>query len=314
MKLSVIIASHNPDRVRLLRTLTNLAGQTLSLSQWEIVLVDNASTLPVYQQIIGDFLLPNMRFLREPKLGLTAARCRGFIETSAPICVLVDDDNVLDFDYLEKVEEHFSKHPQVGALGGRISPEFETSPPKWISEFYAILALRDNGSQMLISEKQNAHALREDNFPWFAPVGAGMALRRSAVQPWLQTVLSERENTICDRRGTQLTSGGDTDILFTILDHGWEVAYCPDLHLTHLIPERRTQVEYLARLNRCIQACWIQVLNKHHANPLPPIPQWTVPFRKFKSWFYYCAWSNPVAYIKWQGACGHFEARARFMT
>ena len=43
MKLSVILCTHNPHRGRLDRTLEGLKKQTLALSDWKFILVDNAS-------------------------------------------------------------------------------------------------------------------------------------------------------------------------------------------------------------------------------------------------------------------------------
>jgi hypothetical protein len=133
-----------------------------------------------------------------------------------------------------------------------------------------------------------------------------MALRRAAVQAWLDAPAS----SLSDRRGTELTSGGDNDIILTLLEHRWHVGYFPQLALTHLIPAGRVQRDYLARLNRGIAKSWIQVLTKHDACPWGEVPPWTVPLRKLKAWFHYRAWAGPVQFIRWQGACGHFEGQA----
>jgi hypothetical protein len=134
-----------------------------------------------------------------------------------------------------------------------------------------------------------------------------MALRREAALEWAK----KEDLKIIDRRGKELTSSGDNDIVLTVMEHGWEVAYLPQLTLKHLIPASRLEPKYLARLNRGIQKSWTQVLAAHDASPWPPIPRWTVPFRKIKAWFTYRAWTSPAAHIRWQGACGHFEGRAR---
>jgi len=132
-----------------------------------------------------------------------------------------------------------------------------------------------------------------------------MALRRVAVNAWLDA----KSSAITDRRGTELTSGGDNDLVLTLLEQGWEVAYLPQLKLVHLIPASRLTKPYLARLNRGIQKSWMQVLSDHQANPWISIPAWTVPPRKVKAWFSHRAWASPAAYVRWQGACGHFEGR-----
>jgi hypothetical protein len=138
-------------------------------------------------------------------------------------------------------------------------------------------------------------------------MGAGMALRRAAAQAWLDR---GDHAALPDRKGTNLSSSGDNDIVLAAMTAGWEVAFFPSLRLTHIIPAFRTTRDYLARLNRGIQRSWMQVLTKHGANPWPPIPRWTAPLRKLKAWFTCRAWSGPAANVRWQGACGHFEGRA----
>jgi hypothetical protein len=134
-----------------------------------------------------------------------------------------------------------------------------------------------------------------------------MALRAESAQAWCQAPSTGRPS---DRQGAELTSGGDNDIVLTIMESGWEVGYFPSLVLTHLIPAARTDAAYLARLNRGIAKSWIHVLSQHDACPWTPIAPWTAPLRKFKAWFTYAAWTSPAARIRWQGACGHFEGLA----
>ena len=309
MTLSVIIPTHNPDHGRLARTLSALGRQTLAANEWELVVVDNASGRFPPEEFFPAHASRAVRVAREPVLGLTSARRRGLLETRAPIVVFVDDDNVLAPDYLAHVARTFAGHPRLGAIGGRSLPEFEQDPAGWQREFLPLLALRDLGDKVVLAAGGNRGAASQTRYPAHAaPIGAGMALRREAVQPWLDNLDTA---SLSDRRGGQLSSAGDNDIVLTLLDHGWEVGYFPELSLTHLIPASRLAPDYLGRLNRGIQHSWMQVLSKHAANPWPPISRWSVPLRKLKAWFTHRAWSGAAARIRWQGACGHFDGRRK---
>ncbi|MEO8204541.1 MAG: glycosyltransferase [Chthoniobacterales bacterium] len=306
IELSVIIPTHNPNAKRLERTLDGLKAQTLSAERWETVVVDNASSTPVSLSEFADFTPSNLRIVKESTLGLTSARHRGFLETKAPLIVLVDDDNVLAPNYLENAMRHFSKNERVGAMGGRCFPEFETKPEPWIREFDDLLALRDPGDAPKFSGPLHDKQTGRASYPFCAPVGAGMALRRAGISSWLAEVDPTK---ISDRRGNKLTSGGDNDLIVHLMKEGWETAYFPDLLLTHLIPAGRIRVDYLARLNEGIQESWMRLLSQHSMNPWPPISKWSAPFRKMKSWFTFQAWSSPAHYIRWRGTCGHFAGR-----
>jgi glycosyltransferase involved in cell wall biosynthesis len=283
-----------------------LRAQTLSIEKWETLLVDNASS-PAVDSCAAVAAAPNnLRIVRERQLGLTSARRRAFAEARGSLIVMVDDDNVLAPDYLINVIGIFDDHPRVGALGGKSLAKFESEPQVWTQEFLGLIACRDFGDAAMISNGLRDQNPRRNVYPLCAPIGAGMAIRREAIQLWLKAARSEE---LTDRCGDDLSSSGDNDIVFTLMQHGWKVGYFPELRLTHLIPARRLDADYLARLNRGIQKSWMQVLTKHDANPWTPIPSWTVPLRKLKAWFAYRAWSGPAAFIRWQGACGHFEGR-----
>ena len=156
LELSVIIPTHNPRREYLARTLEALAAQTLNHESWEVVVIDNKSENIGYRisDIVGDRLgkaesgkrkaektpsaisdlpsTPSVRVVREDKLGLTHARVRGFQEAKGEIVVMVDDDNVLKPDYLERAVEILEKNSELGAIGGKALPEFEIEPPEWL--------------------------------------------------------------------------------------------------------------------------------------------------------------------------------------
>ena len=310
LQFSVLIPTHNPHPGRLQRSLDGLRAQTLPTDRWETVLIDNASS-PALNAVNWSAHAPaNFRLAGEPAPGLSHARRRGFMEARGEFAVLVDDDNVLAPDYLATALAFFAAHPQVGALGGRSLPEFEAAPPDWTTEFHPLLALRNLGTAPLISRGLCPAGSARNEYPVFAPIGAGMALRRAAWSAWLDA-RRDHANLISDRRGSELTSGGDNDIVLCAMHAGWEVGYFPSLSLTHLIPAGRLEPDYLARLNRGIQKSWMQVLSLHNANPWPPLTPAGAALRKLKAWFTHQAWSSPSAHIRWQGVCGHFEGRIK---
>ncbi len=297
MKLSVIIPTFDPDLTRLRRVLDALEKQTLRREVWEVVVVDNGSKEPLR---FGPHIPSWVRLVREEEAGLSPARRRGIRVAQGEVMILVDDDNVLQEDYLDLALKYMEKHPRLGVSGGKSLPEFETSHEEWKKEFYPLLALRDLGD-----ERQEA--AWEGEYPLCSPIGAGMVLRRPAAEAWLKS----GHATLPDRCGGELSSSGDNDIVLCALKAEWKVAYDPTLVLTHLIPNTRLESDYLARLNFGIQKSWMRVLTLHGCNPWSPVAEWTVPLRCTKAWFVYGAWHSPAHRIRWRGACGHFEGRVQ---
>ncbi len=307
--VTVIIPAHNPDPERLRATLLGLRAQTLSGDRWETLLVNNASSRFPSGEFFAACAPPRFTLIDEPVLGLSAARRRGLAEAGGDFAVLVDDDNVLAPEYLKNVIEIFSAHPRVGLAGGKSLPRFETEPAAWTREFYPLLALRDLGDEPLISRGLRPEGAARNAYPNYAPVGAGMALRRAAWTAWLDSLSREGIRAPSDRRGGELSSSGDNDIVLCAMRAGWEAGYFPQLALTHLIPSGRLEADYLARLNRGIQKSWMQVLSRHDANPWPPLTPSGAALRKLRAWFVHHPWSSPSARIRWEGVCGHFEGR-----
>ena len=308
-KLSIIMSAHNPHLGRLRSSLEGIAKQDLPLDTWEMLLVDNASTSFPSNDAIADVFPRNMRKLEEPELGLAFGRICGLTAARGDCAVLVDDDNVLDPSYLTNILNIFDAHPGVGIAGGKSLPLFEALPPPWLGEFFSLLALRDLGDEQQLSQGLRDAEATLDQYPYFAPIGAGMALRRPAWEAWLTA--RDVTSAITGRRGNSLASGEDCDIVFSAMRAGWEVGYFPQLTLQHLIPAGRLDPRYLERLNRGIQKSWMQLLTAHNANPWSSVSSSGAMLRKVKAWLNCNGWSGPVERIRWQGACGHFDGRIR---
>lgn len=310
LAVTVVVPSHNPHLGRLRATLRGLRGQSLAPELWETLLVDNASSSFPSGQDLGGDAPSNLRVLPEPRLGLTSARLAGIRAARGTVIVFVDDDNILAPGYLAEAVRLFGRDGRLGAAGGKSVPALESPPLPWQREFLPLLAVRDLGEgELLATTFQPAGAARRQ-YPPFAPIGAGMALRRESALEWAAGVERDPGRRRLDRSGLDLASGGDNDVVMTVLENGWSVGYFPGLSLDHVIPQARLDTGYLARLNRAMQRSWVQVLACHGASPWKPIPRWTVAPRRIKAWFAYRAWAGPACRIRWQGACGHFEGRA----
>ena len=167
--ISVVICTHNPRPDFLRRVLDALKGQKLPQEQWELLLVDNASK----EALAAGYDLswhPRARHVREDELGLTAARLRGIKESHGGLLVFVDDDNVLQPDYLTECLTLAKNYPFIGALGGQVIPEYELPPGEDIKPFLHYLLIRK------FDEAKWSNLL---NFHATSPCGAGMYPSRS---------------------------------------------------------------------------------------------------------------------------------------
>jgi glycosyltransferase involved in cell wall biosynthesis len=309
--LSVIISTHNPDPVFLNRTLNAINAQTLDQRRWELIVVDNASAIPVSIDGIS-WNCARFRVIREERLGLTYGRLTGIRNSESTLLVFVDDDNELAPDYLETANSIFNSAEDLGIAGGIVEPEWsEEGPENWASGLVLGFAQRNYGDTAKVIAGGTPVRVRASDtgwgFPEFLPMGAGMVARHTALKSW---VAQAEHSTLPDRRGTELTTCGDTDMVLEAFRSGWSFGYFPELKLTHLIPPHRLRVDYLARLWHDHDKCWVELLYKHGLCHWTPAAPWTVPLRKARAYFRHRAWAGPAQYVCWQRVCGHFEGRA----
>lgn len=132
-EVSIVICTRN--RAKRLHGTINSLLQIRSDYEWEVILVDNASTDGTMQilQEIGD-QGGRFRYLQVNKVGLGAARDAAWRQARGRIVSFTDDDCYLAFDYVDKVVEVFRAHPQTGCIGGRILLYDPQDAPETIDE------------------------------------------------------------------------------------------------------------------------------------------------------------------------------------
>jgi glycosyltransferase involved in cell wall biosynthesis len=309
MKLSIVICTHNPNLANIGQALDSIRAQWPPKAASELIIVDNASPTPLADILDISWAGQGGRIVREDKLGLTHARLRAHHEASGEFILFVDDDNLLSPDYIELALDVMDRDPKMAAIGGRVLPSYEQQPADWFKETGIGLACRDLGDTVKEAHWPNPKEPTR-NYPDCAPIGAGMLVRRAAFSDYVHSASTNPIRIALGRKGTDLASGEDNDMILTCLANGYRVAYRPELSLTHLIPANRVSIEYLKRYARSTNRTWIQVLAVHEIIPWHPIARWTLPLRIARAWLKTRPWSSPVAAIKWQGQIGHFEGRA----
>ncbi len=238
VRLSVVVPTHNPREDYLRAVLDGLRNQSLSQSDWELLVVDNGSEPAVAPRIDLSWHR-NAGVAREDALGLTRARLAGFRRTLGGLIVLVDDDNVLARDYLEEALRIAEAFPQLGTWGGSVVPRFERpdlAPPL---SLYPLLTLRAVTAD-LWSNDADHHA----STPW----GAGLCIRREVFEQYARKLEGRTLGLELDLQGEQLVYGGDTDIAYTGCAMGLGKGVFKALQVEHLIPGARCDEDHLYRV------------------------------------------------------------------
>lgn len=272
--ISVIICSHNPTPAYLSRVLDALKSQTLPVEQWELLLIDNASQDPLAERIDLSWH-PHARHIFEAQLGLVNARLCGLKESQGQLCVFVDDDNVLDSDYLHFALEILQTCPMVGAWSGQIIPDFiGGTPEEWTRPMWNLLAL-DQFDKDVWSNIDMVETM---------PVGAGMCIRKAVGQQYVHLLETDHRRLLLGRRGKTgqiLASNEDTDMALSALDIGLGIGKFTKLKLTHIIPASRLTEEYLLKI---LKGIVYSMKIMHYLRNVPEAPEvhsWRRRLRNF---------------------------------
>jgi hypothetical protein len=261
LQASVIICAHNPRSDYFARVLASLRDQTLPLDNWELLIIDNASKMP----LASDWPIswhPTARHIVENEIGVAAARRRGIREACADLIVFVDDDNVLEKTYLTQAVGIGRDWPLLGAWGsGSIQADFEVKPSEPIVKFLPYLALREIASPQWSNVASCWQAM-----PW----GAGLCVRTPVAVAYCQ--LCEGSSVqISGRSGNSPLSGEDKELALTCCAQGCGFGIFPDLKLTHLIPKHRISEHYIVRLVEFTKLCDL-LLDYKWLNIIPDSP------------------------------------------
>jgi len=240
--ISVVVCSHNPRPAYFAKCLEALRWQTLPPGSWELMIVDNRSDTPLAKSIDLAWH-SDARVIREEIQGLTPARLRGIRESKGELLIFVDDDNVLDADFLETAQRIKEERPFLGSWSGQCRPAFEQIPPEWTRRYWGNLVIREFDRDVWSNLPRLSASM---------PCGAGLCVRRTVALHYLDLHQSGKRSLQLDRNGTSLLSGGDNDLAACACDIGLGVALIATLKLTHQISPERLTEDYLARLSEGI--------------------------------------------------------------
>jgi glycosyltransferase involved in cell wall biosynthesis len=255
--LSIIICAHNPRVEYFDRVIKALKVQTLPMEQWELLLVDNASIQPLCEKVDLNWHF-NARHIREDRLGLTSARLCGIQSSQSEVLVFVDDDNVLDSEYLEIVLRISKQWTMLGSWSGQTIPEFEEQPSDWTKPYWGYLAIRE------FDRDQWSNLYQND----ITPYGAGLCVRKIVAEEYLRLVNSDPKRMSLGRKGKIMLSGEDIDLAYTACDLGLGTGLFASLKLIHLMPAKRLSEEYLLKIVE--GSTYSQVILDSFRDVIPP--------------------------------------------
>ncbi|HEV2479881.1 MAG TPA: glycosyltransferase [Puia sp.] len=246
--ISVVICCYNSSD-RLPQTIRHLALQTIRPDiPWEVIIVNNNSTDDTKEAAARelaryDWKQGRHKMVDECNPGLSHARERGVGEAAYDYVLFCDDDNWLDTDYIHTAYDFLEQHPVYAAIGGCSQAAFEDGviAPDWFEEYQMGYAVGRQGEVGDITAR---------GYLW----GAGIMFRKAVYRIVVNATFP---SLLTDRKGNELSSGGDSELCLRFVIIGYKLYYSDKLKFRHFISANRLTTAYREKL-------WAGFLESEH--------------------------------------------------
>lgn len=223
----------------------------------ELIVVDNNSTDHT-RAVVDSFASTgalSLRYLFEPRQGLSYARNAGIAAAAADIVAFTDDDVRVAPGWVQIIADTFDARPDVECLGGRTLPMWPSSPPTWLTRQHWVgpLALQDYGDEPLIIDATRPLCLAGANFAFRKRVFEGIGLFSS-----------------------DFPRAQDTELMLRLYRAGHRALYVPEMLVSAQVePDRLTKAyhrRWHSNIGRCNARMRFQELSDPVLGLRPHVP------------------------------------------
>jgi len=229
MVLSITICTYN--RIEYLKKcLKSILDQTQGSEIIEINIIDNNSTDTTKDYVTElQKQFPEVNYFVEKRQGISYARNLSFEVCKGMFLAFVDDDAVINKNWLEALLNELKNQNEDIIYGGPIYPNFESVPEDWIDKDYFIRKFKDtDGFLGTIKSKEGFS-------------GGNMCIAKNLF------LKSEKFNTEIGMTGGNLGLGEEPDFFYKLIMKNKDVKLyniC-EMSITHSEASYKLEKEYL---------------------------------------------------------------------
>jgi glycosyltransferase involved in cell wall biosynthesis len=233
--VSVVMSTYN--RADLLPgAIDGVLAQDAGTPPFELLVVDNNSTDGTRGVIEAAARRDRrVRYVFEPRQGLSHARNAGIAAARAALITFTDDDVRAERGWVAAIARACADHPDASMVGGRVLPDWPAPPPAWLTpSHWAPLALLDYGDA----------PVRVDASRPICLVGANLTIRREvfdAIGPFDAELQRVRDG---------IGSLEDHGFLLRAFEAGLHGVYDPRIVIHAAVQPNRLTREYHRRWHR----------------------------------------------------------------
>jgi glucosyl-dolichyl phosphate glucuronosyltransferase len=229
--VSILVCTYNRADI-LSNTIAYLLNQQFDWGEYEIIVIDNASTDNT-KEVVNQFSAreKKIKYTFEPRLGVAIARNTGARDSKSPYIAYFDDDLIAEPDCLNQLITPFMNiTPAPKAIMGKVNLLWEGPRPNWFPERYETLLSRfDRG--------ENARFMNSEEYL----VTMNVAFERETF------LLMGGIREDLSRKGRMFICGGDNDIFNRYMMSNHKIFYQPQALIWHLVPKSRQKRSWLLK-------------------------------------------------------------------
>ena len=223
---SVVICTHNRAKI-LPGALESVLRNECNDLTFEVIVVNNASTDNTAEVVKPYLAFGVVKYIEEPRIGLSRARNTGWRAARGQYVVFLDDDGRVVNTWLHAFLEVFHRFPDAAACGGRIIPKFAKPKPAWLTGV----------PERLYGE----YHLASDIVPCDWIPGGNAAWRKDVLE------LFGGFNINFGRRGRLPIMGSEeSELILRARNAGYQFFYSPEAIIFHIIPEERISFKFVS--------------------------------------------------------------------
>ena len=229
MVLSITVCTYN--RVKFLKNcLKSILDQTKGSPIIEINIIDNNSSDKTFDYIHEmQKKFTEINYFVEKKQGISHARNLSFKVCKGNFLAFVDDDAIINENWLKSLLVELKNQNEDIIYGGPIFPKFESEPKKWIDKDYFIRKFKkNNGFLGKIKSKEGFS-------------GGNMCISKNLF------LRSDSFNTEIGMTGGNMGLGEEPDFFYKLVKKNKEVKLynISEMSITHYEAEYKLKREYL---------------------------------------------------------------------
>ena len=227
IRFSVIIPTLNrSDMLR--QAIEALCQQEDPGCAYEIIAVDNGSTddtREMVEALARKSLVP-IRYLLESRRGSHFARNTGFKAARGEILGLIDDDVIVDTNWVKNIVKVYD-NPEVSCAGGKLTLRWVNGPPpEWIEPFKTTLGEMNYGDKPI-------------ELPYPKTINAGNFSIRKEI------LLKVGGYNPCNAPGDSLIGDGECGLCWKVCNAGGRIFWVPDAIGWHIQDAKRVTSSYI---------------------------------------------------------------------